>query len=214
MNKFARTRFTENTGELLPMVGKWEIPEILPERLELPERWVGFNYAKTTVKDRGSVGVHFFLDDYQFDRIWHNWERYADLLMQFGAVMTPDFSLYTSYPLPIQIYNHYRKHYVGAYLQRYGVKVVPTIGWGDERSYDFCFDGEPVGTTVAVSSVGAMQNRESRGLFVKGYREMMDRLKPTSVLFMGSVPEGCDGDIVRLPKFTSKWEGDESSDQT
>jgi len=49
-----------------------------------------------------------------------------------------------------------------------------------------------------------MKSTEARQLFLDGYREMMRRLKPTGVLFMGVVPEGCEGNIIRMPVFTDQ----------
>ena len=48
---------------------------------------------------------------------------------------------------------------------------------------------------MAVSSVGAMKNRDARGLFIEGYREMMARLEPEKVIFFGDVPDECSGNI-------------------
>lgn len=74
--------------------------------------------------------------------------------------------------------------------------VYPTISWSNENSYDWCFDGEPVGGIVAVSSVGTQQNKESKQLFLRGYEEMMKRLSPEWVIFYGKVPEECDWNVI------------------
>lgn len=114
------------------------------------------------------------------------------------AVCSPDFSTYTDMPLAMQIYNHYRKHWVAAYWQLHGLTVYPTVGWSDESSYAWCFDGEPVGGVVAVSSVGTQQNNESKRLFLRGYEEMMKRLEPKWIIFYGNVPEECDWNVIRV----------------
>ena len=36
--------------------------------------------------------------------------------------------------------------------------MIPSISWSDEHSFDWCFDGDPVRGTVAVSSVGTQMN--------------------------------------------------------
>ena len=162
-------------GEFEPE-GKYGVPSLCPVRLSKRIDWLPFNCAKTD-KRRSAHGIHFFVDDYLFERVWNDPERYALLLSDFRAVMTPDFSLFTDYPLPVQLYNHWRKHLLGAYWQSRGITVIPSICWSDEASFDWCFDGEPVGGTVAVSSVGTQKNPEARILFLSGYREMMERLK-------------------------------------
>ncbi|MEE1552773.1 MAG: YfbU family protein [Lachnospiraceae bacterium] len=93
--------------------GKYDIPQLTGSKItDFPEL-IGFNYAKTT-KNRQNKGVHFFLDDYQFLRLWNNPTAYLDILKGFRCVLTPDFSLYADFPTAMQIYNHYRKHYVYA----------------------------------------------------------------------------------------------------
>lgn len=119
--------------------------------------------------------------------------------------MSPDFSLYSDFPKALQIYNHYRKHWLGAYWQLNGIEVIPTICWSDESSFEWCFDGEPQGGTVAVSSVGTQLNKQSKQLFLNGYNEMIKRLQPETVIFYGKVPDECMGNIVRIRAFQDKW---------
>lgn len=185
--------------------GEYGIPEILPTLYGGGCEFIGFNYA-SGCKDRAGKGVHFFVDDYQFNRLWTNIDKYVPMLQQFQYVMSPDFSTYTDFPKAIQIYNHYRKHWIGAYLQEAGAKVIPTISWSTPDSFEWCFDGEPVGGTVAVSSVGCMNGKTKKELFLSGYEEMVKRLKPESIIFYGKVPEECKGNIVRIKAFQEKFE--------
>ena len=141
-------------------IGQYEIPEIEPTQFENAE-FIGFNYAKSA-KNPESKAVHFFLDDYQFTRVWTDPDRYIPMLQRFKYVLTPDFSLYTDFPKPLQIYNHYRKHWLGAYWQMHGINVIPTICWSGRESFGWCFDGEPTHSVVAVSSVGTQNSKESK----------------------------------------------------
>ena len=127
------------------------------------------------------------------------------MLMQYEYVMSPDYSMFTDFPKALQIYNHYRKHWIGAYMQMYGIKVIPTICWSTPESYEWCFDGEPVDGCVAVSSVGCMKNKKSKELFINGYHEMVKRLEPTQIIFYGNVPDECKGNIVRVKQFSEKF---------
>lgn len=130
--------------------GLYDTPKLAPVHLDEKIDWIGFNCAAANRK-RNTHGVHFFMDDYIFERTWHDPRRYALLLSEFKAVMTPDFSLFTDYPRAVQLYNHYRKHLIGAYWQSMGITVIPSICWSDHDSFEWCFDGEPVGGCVAVS---------------------------------------------------------------
>lgn len=179
--------------------GAYDIPIIQPEQVKV-DRFIGFNYAKGC-KLPEDKGLHFFVDDYQFSRVWNNPEAYLPMLARFKCVCTPDFSTYTDFPKAVQIYNHYRKHWLGAYWQQNGVTVIPTISWSSVDSLKWCFNGEPAGGAVAVSSVGTQLNAQSRALFMAGYNAMLARLRPTTIYFYGKVPEGCQGNIVPVEAF-------------
>lgn len=85
----------------------------ITKALPLPfgvDHLIGFNEL-LTCKHPESAGVHFFLDDYQFERFWRQPERYLNALAKFPMVLGPTFSLYTDFPAPIQRWNHYRNHF-------------------------------------------------------------------------------------------------------
>lgn len=184
-------------------VGEYGIPEIELTQFDCAD-FIGFNYAKGA-REPENKAVHFFLDDYQFNRVWNDPDRYIDLFRRFRYVLTPDFSLYTDFPKALQIYNHYRKHWLGAYWQLNGINVIPTVCWSDKESFEWCFDGEPAHSVVAVSSVGTQRSKGTKQKFLDGYFEMVDRLQPTQIIFYGNVPEECKGNIVRVKQFTDKW---------
>lgn len=172
--------------------GVYDIPVLYPEHLTETLQWVSFNRALTfPAEKRSRYGVHFFVDDYIFERVWRDPTRYALFLREFAAVMSPDFSMYTDWPRTVQIYNHWRKHQLGAYWQRMGLRVIPSICWSDAQSFDWCFDGEPVRGTVAVSSVGTQKNPAARQNFLDGFTRMTDVLQPDKVVFFGSIPKEC-----------------------
>lgn len=180
-----------------PGVGPYEIPAI-DQVTEYPTgEFIPMNYAKTERRPEDK-NVHFFVDDYQFIRYWNNPSAYIQKLSQFRSVCAPDFSTYTDMPVAMQIYNHYRKHWLAAYWQLHGITVYPTISWSTPESYAWCFDGEPAGGIVAVSSVGCMADDASKRLFLQGYEEMMKRLSPPWVIFYGRVPDECDWNVIRV----------------
>lgn len=68
---YRQTRNYENLNRcIFPGVGEFGIPELEPVHCDA-ETWIGFNYAKgCDVEDRPAHSVHFFIDDYQFNRLW------------------------------------------------------------------------------------------------------------------------------------------------
>ena len=90
------------------VAGFYEIPTL--KRCDyVPKDLIGFNYVLSTKKR--DTGVHFFLDDYQFERIWNQPQMYLGKLAEFECVLTPDFSLYLDMPMAMKIWNVYRSRY-------------------------------------------------------------------------------------------------------
>ena len=166
-------------------VGKFGIPKIKPYNGDLDiTHWIGFNYSKKSEFCRKSVGVHFCLDDYQFETLWNHPNKYIENFRKCGAILSPDFSLYSDFPKAIQIYNHYRKHWLASFYQNKDIIVIPTIAWSTEDSYEWCFDGEPEKGIVAVSTTGILREKETQELFMNGYKEMKRRLKPSKIILL------------------------------
>lgn len=186
-----------------PGVGKYDIPQIHPV-FDLPDidEWIGFNYVLTD-KEPERKAVHFFIDDYQFERLWNNPEKYVDKLKQYAAVATPDFSPYADMPLVCQLYNHYRKHWIGAYLQANGVRVVPTIRAStDPRSLEWYLEGEPVGGIVLISNMWT-KTEETKACFMREYQGMMDGLRPSRVIVYGKEMD-LPGNVEFISTFAAK----------
>lgn len=182
-------------------VGAFDIPELQPV-YELPEikEWIGFNYVLSDKNPQGKA-VHFFIDDYQFMRLWNNPDQYIEKLKKYVCVLTPDFSPYGDMPLATQIFNHYRKHWIGAYLQSHGVTVVPTIRASrDERSLEWYLDGEPKGGIVCISSMWTA-DKDSREYFLKEFELMKKTLKPEKIYVYGNRVEGLKGNIEYIEPF-------------
>ena len=187
-------------------VGEYGIPQLWPEYdVDGVEEWISFNAVKGC-RNPEKTGVHFFIDDHEFNRVWERPERYIDLLKPFAAVCSPDFSPYSDFPKAIQIYNHYRKHWCGWWWQKHGIKVIPTITWSSPSTLEWAFDGEPVGGVVALSSVGMFDTVEHEHWLIDGCMAMLDALEPSTVLWKGKVPEEFAGDdrIVKLPNHTDR----------
>lgn len=180
-------RFIDNVRHLerIELTGKYQMPVIKKEEIELKTNTISFN--NRTQKE--CVALHFFIDDYHFERLWNNPERYIDMFKEYEYICSPDYSLYIDFPVVLQMYNTYKKQYLGAFYQSHGIKVVPTVSWSDPYSYEWCFLGIEKGSCVACSSVGCMKDKEAKMLFIMGFKEMVDRIKPKQILMNGKLPE-------------------------
>lgn len=163
--------------------GFYQMP-IITRTYAKPSELIGFNYVKTNKKKEGQ-GVHFFIDDYQFERIWNDPDKYVDMLVPYECVLTPDFSLYTEMPMAMKIWNVYRSRLIGQILQQNGANVVPTLSWCERDTFAFCFDGIEPGGTVAVSTIGVKRADDAYHMWSEGMYEAIRKLKPEHVIVYG-----------------------------
>lgn len=164
--------------------GEYDMP-ILRKSDHICDAFIGFNYALTSTDTEAKKGVHFFLDDYQFERIWANPDKYIETLKKYDCVLTPDFSLYTDMPTAMKIWNTYRNRLIGQKLQNEGLEVVPTLSWAERKSFAYAFDGIEPGGVVAVSTIGVKRSEESGIIWKEGMAEALKRLSPSHVLLYG-----------------------------
>lgn len=170
----------------------WQMPVIENDGYT-PEKLIGFNYAKTS-KEK-SAGIHFFLDDYQFERIWNDPQKYVDILKEYDCILSPDFSLYIDMPMPMKIWNTYRSRMIGQYYQSCGIRVIPTISWAEKETYKFCFLGIPKGSIVAISTIGVKDSREALNIWCDGMYAMIKKIRPSKILVYGGMIDFDYGNI-------------------
>jgi hypothetical protein len=182
------------------MVGEYDMPyvyaqEVITDGIKL----VGFNNIRND-SSRYSLDktVHFFLDDYKFDEVWKMPEHELARLSEYAQVFSPDFSVYSDMPEPIQIYNTFRNRWCASYWQFNKLLVIPTVSWGGVNTFDFCFDGIEVGSVVAVSTLGIYNDQDE---FMAGFARMCEVIDPYRVINYGSVINGMDklATVIEIP---------------
>lgn len=170
----------------------WQMPIIKNDNF-IPTDLIGFNYAKSS--NNKKTGIHFYLDDYQFERLWNNPSEYIDILSEYECILSPDFSLYLDMPIPMKIWNIYRSRQIGAYYQSMGIKVIPTLSWAEKETFEFCFKGIPKGSVVSVSTIGVKQNKEALQIWKDGMDAMIKEIEPKTILIYGGKLDYDYGDI-------------------
>lgn len=189
----------------------WSMPIIPKANLSLDSnlRLIGFDKVKNSKDNHYKRMVHFFLYDYQFESIWDNPGKYIDALKQYKAVLSPDFSMYIEMNPIMQLYNTFRNRWVGAFLASKGIKVVPTVNWGLENSFGFCFNGIEKGSTVAVSTYMVSEHGnhcDQKDFFMKGYNEMLNRIEPELVICYHEPFPEMTGNILYVNYSLSSWQ--------
>lgn len=170
----------------------WQMPIVQNDNF-IPQDLLGFNYAKTS-KNK-NCGIHFYIDDYQFERIWNKPQDYIDILEEYECILTPDFSLYMDMPMPMKIWNIYRSRMIGQYYQNQGIKVIPTLSWAEKETFEFCFQGIPEGSIVSISTIGVKKDKNALKIWKDGVDELIKRIKPSTILIYGGQLEYDYGNI-------------------
>lgn len=153
--------------------------------------------------------VHFYEDDYLFEKLWDNPQKYLEILKKFNGVILPDFSLYRDMPLVMQLWNIYRSRAIGHWLQENGITVIPNIRYGDKRTYKCCCDGIATHCVIAVGSHGTLKNKVDRHFFVNGLDSVVERLHPTVIVVYGSATDSIFDKYraqgIRIVSFDSEF---------
>lgn len=165
--------------------GFLEIPTI-EYGIHRPKKLVPF--SKAISSNDHECWIHFYEDDYVFQRIWNNPKKYLPILERFNGVITPDFSLYRDMPLVMQFWNIYRSRAIGSWLQKNGIKVIPNIRFSDLRTCKAACYGITPNSTIAIGTHGCIKGKEDREYFVKGLQKIIDILTPQIIVAYGCAP--------------------------
>lgn len=185
-----RTVNTYNLGSFDPerAAGFYQMPEIR-KCCYVPKKLIGFNYVLSSddaAKRTEGLGVHFYIDDYQFERVWSRPGKYIERLAGYSCVLTPDFSLYMNMPVAMKVWNIYRSRLLGQMMQDAGLNVIPTLSWAGKDTFAFCFDGIEPGGSVSVSTGGVLRDKQAIKIWRDGMDEAIKRLSPSCVVLYGN----------------------------
>ncbi len=184
-------------------VGKFEMPLIRKQNIDVAKiKLLSYAETKNNDSENGDKTIHFFTYDWKFDRVYENAKNELEKLKQYYCLLSPDFSIFTNMPLPLQILSVFKNRWCGAFWQSNGLKVIPTVSWGDEKSFDFCFDGIEEGSVVAVCTY-YRENCEEE--FMLGYNEMLKRIKPSAVICYDEPFKAMTGNVIEFLPTTYEW---------
>lgn len=89
-----------------------------------------------------------------------------------------------------------------------GIRVIPTVNWGDESTFDFYFDGIEKGSTVAVSTYPALEHGCCQGQkewFMSGYNEMLQRIEPEKIICYNKPLSEMQGNLIYVDYESCSW---------
>lgn len=201
-----------------------DIPLCLTTAAEIPKCLIGFDEAKTIHRKQIKSGnteyhvnafIHFYIDDQKFDgkrnSIWLYPEKALEIIIHYSGIIAPDFSTNVDFPDPLKRWNIYRMCAFGAWINAITIPVISNVRWGAEDTWDYCFDGNPHNSMVAIGTVASGAHLlKNRSLFEDGLLHMADYLKPHTILVYGSSNNPCFNylkdsgiQIVSYPSKTS-----------
>lgn len=190
----------------LEITGDYNSP-VIRKNLNIPTKLISFNYAKT-IKNSKDYYVHFYIDDYQFERIWNKPTKYINLLKKFAGIIGPDFSPYTDLSMCQRIWNTYRNKVLTAYWQKLGLNVIPNARWFDDGNinYNNGLDGLPQNSSLAITT-NSTQSPKQYLIFKRELKDIITKLKPTNLIVYGMLKkpekELCKQNNINVYEFKS-----------
>lgn len=152
---------------------------------------------------------HFFVHDYQFERMWAQPDKYLPFLKQIGQGIGPDYSMYL-YMHPAELIINKTRNFLAAfYLQKHGLPLIPNACCGDAQTLDWAFDGLPEHSVLALSSQSCMKDGIAKQALLNGIHTLVRQKHPEKLLVYGDFPDQWKDkfgvEIDTLPTFASKW---------
>lgn len=182
--------------------GKYGMPLIKKQDIDLNKIEL-LSYLKIKPDDEGNKNktIHFFTYDWNFETVYEKPEQSLEKLDQYYALLTPEFSTYKDMPLARQIDSVFKNRWCGAFWQKQGKLVIPTISWGSYGCFDFFCDGVEEGAIVAVSTYTREDNKKG---FMEGYELMLDKVKPSAIICYGTPFPEMKGNIKAIDPFNKE----------
>ena len=169
-------------------MGDYDIP-LISAVDACPERIVAFSDAMDAAKPDLAAFVHFFEDDFRFERLWNNPKVYLARLSSYGGVFMPDFSTCVDFPRAMKIWNTYRNFTIASWLQRESITVVPVLRC-EPGSDEYSLAPIEKGGTAAVCLRSEVKRKDDRRRLERDFRHSVDYCQPKRILAYGSDPYG------------------------
>jgi len=165
-----------------------------------PSDLISYAEAKAMYKKEMNAGnqdfhhdafIHFYIDDQFFDgkrnSIWLYPEDALKVIKHFAGIITPDFSTYADFPHFIKGFNTYRMRAFGYWITGFDIPVINNVRWGTRETWDYCFDGIPKHSIVAIGTVASdLKHKANHPNFEAGLRKMVETIQPCIIIVYGS----------------------------
>ena len=176
----------------LNLITELELPYIHSYSGPLPTKVINILKNKTNLSE---YFAHHYLFDYSFDGrngIWYGCledsiktKTYLKKMKRYKGIISPDYSVYIDLPFAHQLWNIYRDRVTCEWLRSLGLNVIFNLRWGDYRTYKYVFTGIEKHSVIAIGSHGLIKHPENRTIFMNGFKEMIRRIEPSTLIIYG-----------------------------
>lgn len=167
---------------------KYQQPIIRPYEGTIPVHLCAIRKVKPN--ERKHNCGHFYNTDNQIERFWNRLPQYISLFDQFHSVIGIDLSCTEEMPTDAKRWNCFRNKLFVAYLQYHNVSVIPNISWWSDVDWNWCLDGLPKHSVIAINSTGLRTNPHSKKIWIEGYKRVIDMLEPITIIRYGAKQKG------------------------
>jgi len=151
--------------------------------------------------DKAKMITGFYTEDYVFECMWSDPAGSVAKMLNakiMGSIV-PNFSLFSDAPAAVRIFNSYRNHWCGRFMQESGIRVIPNISSGNKGEWE-AFEA-PIprhAPTIALQMItGGARDKATYSSARADLGRLIAKLLPDSLLvYMGKhAPEILDGAI-------------------
>ena len=188
------------------LVGKFLIPKLAPNQL-IPQNIISFN-ERNSIKNPERHWLDFFVDDNLYESFWTYLRNRIKSLKKFAGIISTDYSMLPEMLPGQRIWNCTRNRIVAYFLQEQGFNVIPVASWCSKEDFDWCFDGLPEKSSIAISSNGCLSTPYGRKMLLAGVDELQRQKSPSKIIICGrslSELEKYDN-IMYYPNFSQRMQ--------
>lgn len=187
------------------LVGKYRLPQLAPTQA-IPSKVISFNERKGISRPE-EYWIDFFIDDALFENFWNHPEMSFSNLKRFACIITTDYSMLPEMLPGQSIWNYTRNRVMAYYLQKQGFNIIPTASWCIESDFEWCFDGLPENSSIAITSNGCMSSPYGKRMLLCGIEELQKQKSPSNLIVCGRPIGELDTyrNIQYYPSFSEQW---------
>lgn len=128
-------------------------------------------------------------------------------LKRFAGIITTDYSMLPEMLPGQSLWNCTRNRVMAYYLQQQGFNIIPVASWCIESDFEWCFDGLPEQSSIAITTNGCMSSPYGKRMLLRGVEELQKQKSPTNLIVCGRHVDELDiyDNVHYYPSFSQRW---------